>query len=311
MPSGSKTQLDYDPLDELLKPPPNETEEDRVIRLAQEAEARRISHQIDESIKAERQQQKKKSVVRLLLLGQSESGMCARRITRSLRPNPFMIRPGKSTTLRRQSHNIPPPSADLTFSADFQRLYTPSAFREERILWRGVIQLNIVRSVRTIMDALSNTRLPPIDSGGEDSDDDAPHIPHEIDLLRMRLTPLRHIEALLIAKLIPPSEDDAASLVGSGSFSAYQARRSPSVERSRRTQEVFVRPGATWKGALAKTSRRDGRPTSLGDIGMSTRDEAQEVLHGCSDDIISLWNNRFVREVLRRRKIRLEELPGL
>lgn len=75
MPSGNKPQLEYDPLDELLKPPPNETEEDRVIRLAQEAEAQRVSHQIDESIKAERQQQKKKSVVRLLLLGQSESGM--------------------------------------------------------------------------------------------------------------------------------------------------------------------------------------------------------------------------------------------
>lgn len=75
MPSGNKPQLEYDPLDELLKPPPNETEEDRVIRMAQEAEAQRISHQIDESIKAERQQQKKKSVVRLLLLGQSESGM--------------------------------------------------------------------------------------------------------------------------------------------------------------------------------------------------------------------------------------------
>jgi len=78
MPPVSKSQPEYDPLDELLKPPPNETEEDRVIRLAQEAEAARISHQIDESIKAERQQQKKKSVVRLLLLGQSESGMCAR-----------------------------------------------------------------------------------------------------------------------------------------------------------------------------------------------------------------------------------------
>lgn len=77
MPPVSKSQSEYDPLDELLKPPPNETEEDRVIRLAQEAEAARISHQIDESIKAERQQQRKKSVVRLLLLGQSESGMCA------------------------------------------------------------------------------------------------------------------------------------------------------------------------------------------------------------------------------------------
>ncbi|KIK11121.1 hypothetical protein PISMIDRAFT_59810, partial [Pisolithus microcarpus 441] len=63
-----------DPLDELLRPPQGETEEDRVIRLAQEAEARRRSQAIDESIKAERIEQKKKSVVRLLLLGQSESG---------------------------------------------------------------------------------------------------------------------------------------------------------------------------------------------------------------------------------------------
>lgn len=160
------------------------------------------------------------------------------------------------------------------------------------------------------MDALSNVRLPHVDSGGEDSDDDDPHVPHEVELLRMRLTPLRHIEALLIAKLIPPGEDDAASFTGNG-FSGYTSRRSPSSERPWRSQEVFVRPGATWKGALAKTSRRDGRPISLGDTGMTTRDEAQEVLHGCSDDIIALWGNRFVREVLQRRKIRLEELPGL
>ncbi|KAG8216368.1 guanine nucleotide binding protein, alpha subunit [Butyriboletus roseoflavus] len=254
MPSGNnKPHLEYDPLDELLKPPPNETEEDRVIRLAQEAEARRISHQIDESIRAER----------------------------------------KSTTLRH-----------------FQRLYTPTAFREERILWRSVIQLNVVRSVRTIMDTLSNMRLPPTDSAGEDSDDDTPHIPHEIDMLRMRLTPLRHIEALLIAKLVPPSEDDIASFAGGASFGAYHSRRTQSAERSWRSQEVFVRPGATWKGALAKNSRRDGRPISLGDTGMTTRDEAQEVLHVSSDDITALWSNKFVREVLRRRKIRLEELPG-
>lgn len=75
MPSGNKSQCEYDPLDEVLRPPPGETEEDRLIRLAQEAEACRISLQIDESLKAERQQQKKKSIVRLLLLGQSESGM--------------------------------------------------------------------------------------------------------------------------------------------------------------------------------------------------------------------------------------------
>jgi hypothetical protein len=38
---------------------------------------------------------------------------------------------------------------------EFQRLYTPIAFCEERILWCSVIQLNIVRSVRLILDALT------------------------------------------------------------------------------------------------------------------------------------------------------------
>ena len=298
---------EYDPLDELLKPPPNETEEDRVIRLAREAEARRVSLQIDESIRAERQQQKKKSVVRLLLLGQSESG-------RSRPP----LSPSALLTLPQAN---PPPSDVRPFSVprprhspffpDFQRLYTPSAFREERILWRSVIQLNVVRSVRTIMDALSNVRLAPLDSGGDDTDDDAPHIPHDIDLLQMRLTPLRHIEALLIAKLIPPTEDDTASFFRGATFSPYHSHRGPSAERPWRSQEVFVRPGATWKGALAKSSRRDGRPTSLGNTGMASRDEAQEVLHASCRDIIALWHNKTVREILRRRKIRLEELPGL
>jgi hypothetical protein len=102
--STSKSGHDFDPLDELLKPPADETEEDRLIRLAQEAEARRISLQIDESIKAERQQQKKKSVVRLLLLGQSESGM-SQPSTNNFCPSALTHHsPGKSTTLRRQSN---------------------------------------------------------------------------------------------------------------------------------------------------------------------------------------------------------------
>ncbi|KAG2058188.1 G-alpha-domain-containing protein [Suillus hirtellus] len=267
----TKSAHDFDPLDEALRPPVNETEEDRVIRQAQEAEARRVSQAIDDSIRAEKQAQKKKGIVRLLLLGQSESG--------------------KSTTLRH-----------------FQKLYTPTAFHEERILWRSVIQLNIVRSVRTILDALSDIRLPTLDSGGEDSDDSGTNLPQELEMLQMRLTPLRHIEALLIAKLIPPSEDEMASVIGSSAISAYHSHRSRSSERSWRAQEVFVRPGATWKGALAKSTRT--RPVSLGNTGMQTRDEAQEVIHSCSYDIMALWNDRLVREVLRRRKIRLEESSG-
>ncbi|EED84888.1 candidate G-protein alpha subunit [Postia placenta Mad-698-R] len=112
---------DNDPLDAVLRPPIDETLEEKSFRLAAEAEAHRISQEIDESIRQEKLQKKKMRVVRLLLLGQSESG--------------------KSTTLRQ-----------------FQRLYTPSAFREERILWHAIIQLNLLRSVHIILDALADGR---------------------------------------------------------------------------------------------------------------------------------------------------------
>ena len=66
------------------------------------------------------------------------------------------MRPGKSTTLRRSS---PPPlfvnMKAYHHPAEFQRLYTPTAFCEEHILWRAAIQLNILRSIRTILDALT------------------------------------------------------------------------------------------------------------------------------------------------------------
>jgi len=65
-----------DPLDEVLKPPSDETPEQRELRLEREAEAKRVSLAIDASIKAERHARRKKRIVRLLLLGQSESGMC-------------------------------------------------------------------------------------------------------------------------------------------------------------------------------------------------------------------------------------------
>lgn len=63
-----------DPFDQVLKPPPGETLEQKAARTFQEEAAKRVSQAIDESIRAERQRQKKRKPVRVLLLGQSESG---------------------------------------------------------------------------------------------------------------------------------------------------------------------------------------------------------------------------------------------
>ena len=71
MPKGN---VDRDPLDDFLRPPLNETDEERSIRLKTEEKAKRVSDAIDEAIRQERQAAKKRDIVRLLLLGQSESG---------------------------------------------------------------------------------------------------------------------------------------------------------------------------------------------------------------------------------------------
>lgn len=62
--------LDEDPLTLAIAPPPDETYEQRQIREAAEAEAKRISDEIDEQIRREREaEKKKKKPVKLLLLG--------------------------------------------------------------------------------------------------------------------------------------------------------------------------------------------------------------------------------------------------
>lgn len=67
--------MDEDPFAIFHAPPPNETPEDRVAREIKESEAKRVSDEIDEQLKADRAAFKsQKNVVQVLLLGQAESG---------------------------------------------------------------------------------------------------------------------------------------------------------------------------------------------------------------------------------------------
>ena len=69
-------RYDHDPLTAAIAPPPDETPDARAVRLSAEAEARRISDEIDEQLKQERvSRRKQRPCVKVLLLGQSESGV--------------------------------------------------------------------------------------------------------------------------------------------------------------------------------------------------------------------------------------------
>jgi hypothetical protein len=71
---GHRRRSLSDPLAAALRPPENESPDERQRRLYEEEEAKRISDNIDDMIRAEKKEQRVKQEVKVLLLGQSESG---------------------------------------------------------------------------------------------------------------------------------------------------------------------------------------------------------------------------------------------
>ena len=64
-----------DPFYEFMQPPPDETPAQKTARMKRELDAQRHSDSIDEDIKLERAKvDKQRNVIKVLLLGQSESG---------------------------------------------------------------------------------------------------------------------------------------------------------------------------------------------------------------------------------------------
>ena len=58
---------------------------------------------------------------------------------------------------------------------DIQLIQAPETWAAERASWRIVIQLNLVRSIRTILDTISDVRVRelPVSSASEASDDES------------------------------------------------------------------------------------------------------------------------------------------
>lgn len=161
-------------------PPPRETDLDKAARIGEEREAKKISEEIDRAIERDKQElRKKKLQMRILLLGQSESG--------------------KSTLLK-----------------NFQLRFAPKAFHAEIDAWRAVIQLNLVRSVNVVVGLLA--RGPnKIATIAISVSPDYPRPKVDLRWLKMRLAPLRQVELILNRVLgvqDPVVDDDAERAPG-------------------------------------------------------------------------------------------------
>ncbi|KAI6042581.1 guanine nucleotide binding protein, alpha subunit [Pisolithus marmoratus] len=304
-----------DPLSLALRPPPTETESDRHTRLQQEAEARRISEQIDEELKADRKKwERSKGDVKLLLLGQAESG---------------------KSTLQKQ----------------FQLMYSPASLESERMSWRTVVYFNIVRSIKKILatlevwddiddgtdsqsaverQELGNDEFPVLGHSKLENQDVGPSVTptppspiaaqppgavciptkaSSIPELRFRLRSLERTEPHLADRLsggvFPVGSGKGEVFVRSG----WQAR---SIQKGqelvgKRPRRSMNQPSDSAKvGIPAQASDRPA--TSLSTLDADPLiEEVASMLEQSQDDIRTLWEHPVVRSLISNRKLKLDE----
>ncbi|KAK0229755.1 heterotrimeric GTP-binding alpha subunit [Armillaria nabsnona] len=220
-----------------LPGPPNETEEERTRREQESQDAQRISREIDEHLlETKRMLERKKRAIKMLLLGQAESG--------------------KSTLLK-----------------NFQLAFTPIQFQNERGVWKRIVQLNLINSIKIILDALQ--------SEWSFDNEASTSLRKEHRLLHLRLSPLL----------------------------AYETAFNEILSLNPEARDICVRAGSGWKSTLS------GEPPRTSVDGPRSRDlliknDPTQVLEASADDILSLWADPAVQDVLCSREIHLQDSSG-
>ncbi|KAF8588004.1 G-protein alpha subunit [Ramaria rubella] len=284
-----------DPLTIVTQPPPDESPQERAARVQAEAEALRISAEIDAQLDADREQLKKKGIkreVKVVLLGQAESG---------------------KSTLRKQ----------------FQLQWASRTLDAERATWRPIVALNIIRGLQSLFDQFENAfdptnhsplsqSAPPsifrMDAGRNDfSRTSSPgSSAHEHALLfQSPLDPATAVardQLLFLRECLQPliSMEEVLMSSISGVVQAVggvyiRADWQASHPRNR-NRDIPPRASSAPPGMMNGTHKRD-RDQSDSD----TIDSVQRCLAACRDYIRDLWHHPYLPVLLKARRIKLED----
>lgn len=128
-------------------------------------------------------------------------------------------------------------------------------------------------------------------------------------LLKLRLTPLSEVQANLEQKL-------GAASTEIKNTPGTSAAPFDNVHNRRVLQEFSINSSNGWKTALDKFRtmrpvRAENGPGSMRKAKGDEEDDVAEVLASLKDDIKALWEDPTVKEMLNRRKVRIEDYPGL
>ena len=313
-----------DPISAALKPPSSETESERAFRLEQEAEAKRVSEQIDEDLREERERLKKRK-------GDVKVGRCRSIITAYTHPERLFTQ----LLLLGQAE-----SGKSTLQKQFQLMYKPHSIEQERSSWTSVIYFNVVHSLKHILNTLEawddslddEADTPDMNSVATSSrmklnDQPSPSTslmdqngslngspggslahsemtastsnsgpssggPTQIANLRRRLSPLIATEAQLADRL-----SGGITVSGSGKGSVYvrsgwQARTIDKIRSKRPTAATEKKP--------RESESMDVPPDPL-------VQEIAQMLQACEEDIQELWSHPTVKGMLLKRRLKLDE----
>lgn len=188
--------------------------------------------------------------------------------------------------------------------------FAKEEWEQERDGWRSVVQLNVVRSITTIVRVVQaeiNGDAPADDSDDQESvitvesnQSETLKFTEKHQLLMIRLAPLVSVEAELKRRLGAGAEPPQLTSMVATPFDTPQENPG-----RRRPAEFSVR---SWKDVI----EQEQRSTLLSDGSTACdTDSTTTVMAGCKDDMKALWQDKAVQQALKRRKLVLPDSAGL
>lgn len=145
------------------------------------------------------------------------------------------------------------------------------------------------------MDAMAEAQRSTGDAGLDKPPKNLPALTTEHLRIKQRLSPLLEIEKSMIRQLSPVS-----------------SRRKSSGKSPFALNEVAVNSATTWKECFQKLIKHERDSFDSGTlVDWDDPNDPGRVLHACSEDMILLWSDAVIQELLTKLGLRLREQAGL
>ncbi len=197
-------------------------------------------------------------------------------------------------------------------------MYAPTTLDEERASWRSVVYFNIVRTIRRILDAVAYPE-PSREPGGDGDDSNnngsmysssfgAGSLPSLSNDVQAQLATLRDRLAPLY-----DSETKLSDLMSGGVQLTESARRrgTGAYVRTGLQAQALVRPGERRRrstGTDPADHVDDGHRQQALERELS---RVADLLKNREHDVLTLWRHSFVRLLIEKRQLKLEDSADL